>query len=452
MIKIANGMSLLRRFTKNKDGNVSLIFGVSAVAVIGCMGAAMDYSTLRSAQARSQSIADQTALNAAIFVKNNDRPPTDIDEGFTEGTHTAEDLGYTYKGWVDGGARNVDINIVYDDNAKEARVTVSGKTIPTFIQVLGKQNLDFSVETVVSYLDVDETHPASIVLVLDNSGSMRWDSEKISATGIRPPNAESRMVGLQKSIRTFRDELRGRIGNQLRSDGLRVLRTGILPYNSEVVPLQNDAERRMDWGFEGVSETFIGSMTPAGSTNSNPPMAEAKAWLPLEDDEHRIEAEINDDTYRQPLKFVIFMTDGQNTSGDYQLVEEDGTGYYYRQINGRWYYTRNAWWAGRNGYTEGRLKLDSDDKTIESCQQMHSQGTVVYTIGYALEVGEYFDEADPSNPKSVTEGTRSTAYSLLSACASEPEFFIQASDGDELEGAFDQIQNSIVKELIRIKS
>lgn len=452
MFKIKNGKSLLRRFRGNEDGNMAAMFAVSAVAVVGAMGAAMDFSTLSNAKARSQSIADATALSAAIFVKDNDRPPASFSEGFTQGDHSADALGYEFKGFVEGGASNVNVNVVYDDNAKEARVTVTGKTVPTFAQVLGQQNLAFKAESVVSYLDVDETHPASIVLVLDNSGSMRWDSEQLTNAGTRPANPTSRINGLQTSVRTFRDELRGRIGNQLQSDGLRVLRTGILPYNSAIIPLASDAERQMDWGFGGVDEGHITAMRAAGGTNSNPPMAVANVWLDTEDDRHREEAVRHDEEFRQPLKFVVFMTDGQNTTGGFDFIEDNTTGRYYGQINGKWFTTRSLNTANFHGFREGRIELNSDRLTIETCNEMRAEGTIIYTIGYALDVGFYFDPADPSDPGEVTALTQATANNLLSQCASEPEFFIEAGNGEELEGAFDQIQNSIIKELIRIKS
>jgi len=452
MLKLPNIKNLLSRYRDDEGGNMAMLFAGSAVVVIGTMGAAMDYSTLSNAKARSQSIADATALSAAIFVKDNDRPPTNFSEGFTQGTHSAHALGYEFKGFVEGGASNVDVNVVYDDNAKEARVTVSGNTVPTFIQLLGQQSLEFSAESVVSYLDVDETHPASIVLVLDNSGSMRWDSEKLVA-GIRPENPTSRIDGLKRSVRTFRDELNNRIGDQINVDGVRILRTGILPYNSQIIATSDGSDRQMDWGFGGVAESHINSMTAAGGTNSNPPMEKATTWLAAEDETHRQEAIRTDEDYRQPLKFAIFMTDGQNTSGEYIFTPESGTGIFFKQENNfQWFFTRNPWWAAQRGFREGRLTLDTDRQTIESCQTMHAQGTFVYTIGYGLDVGEYHDPGNPSNPGVVSEGTRLTANNLMRACASKPEFFIQASDGAELEAAFDQIQNSIVKELIRIKS
>lgn len=455
MFKFEKGRQLLKRFHKNEDGNIAMLFAGSIVVVVGCMGAAMDYSTLSNAKSRGQSIADQTALSAAIFVKENDRPPATFDEGVTEGSHSAFDLGYQFKGWVKGGAENVNVTIKYDDDAKEARVTVSGETIPTFIQVLGKQELQFSAESVVSYLDIDETFPASIVMVLDNSGSMRWDDKKIETGGLRPPGAQPRIDSLKTTIGTFREELRGRIGDQVESDGQVILRTGILPYNSEVVPLANNAQRSMQFGFAGISGTFVSSMRAEGSTNSNPPMRVARTWLDLEDDEHRREAQRVEETYREPLKFAIFMTDGQNTSGDLEFVADDTTNrfYAYKSLFGR----PVQWWVSRNrpfdsDFIEGRLELTSDRETVATCQAMQAEGTQIFTIGYGLEVGSYFDPLQPNNPQTVSELTQATAFALLSSCASKPSNFIEAGDGDELEGAFDQIQNAIVKELIRIKS
>jgi len=477
MLSFAQGKQVLRSFRNNEDGNMALTFALTSVVVVGCMGAAMDFSTLSSAKKRSQAIADQTALTAAIFVKNNDRAPLTSEEGYLDGVdYSAADLGYEFKGWVDGGASNVSVDVEYDDDAKEAIVTVRGRTVPTFMQVLGQDKLGFKARSVVSYLQVDEMFPASITLVLDNSGSMRWDDLKLEnltdaeqdyndkeyyQTGFsydysdnRPDNVDPRIDGLKLSVQTFRNDLRARIGNQKSQDGFRVLRTGILPYNSDIVPTEDDADRRMAWGFNGVSNRFINGMYANGSTNSNPPMAMAKTWLAKEDNKHRKEANEHEEEVRTPLKFVVFMTDGQNTSGDYEFVPESGTGrwYAYKSFGNSGQQWWVAGWQYDSDFQEGHIQLDSDRKTIESCEAMQAEGTTIYTIGYGLDVGKYYDPAVPEVPGIVTHGTQSTAYALLSACASKPENFITASDGNELEGAFDQIQNAIVKELIRIKS
>lgn len=453
MLESIKRLSLSKRYRDDEKGNVSLMFAVSAVAVIGCMGAAMDFSTLSNAKHHSQSIADQLALAAAIYVKDNDTPPTDKEKGYTHGDHTAADLGFVYKGWVDGGAANVNVNVNYDDTDKEATVTVSGATIPTFMQILGKQDMRFTAKTTVSYMQVDEMQPASVMMVLDNSGSMRWDDILLNDDGTRPNRSMPRIDRLKGAVTNFRTRLQARIGNQTSSDGHRVLRTGIVPYNDTIISTLSTNTRQMYWGYDGVSGTQVTSMKAEGGTNSNPPMKLARDLLELEDDKHRAEADKYDEAYREPIKFVVFMTDGQNTSGNIILIEDDTTGYYYKKYNdGRWYYTTNANYASRYGFEEGYLGYDTDSETLAACNEMKAAGVKIFTIGFALDPGQYYNQDNPNNPVTITEKVRTTAYSLLSQCASSPETFIIAGQDNGLQGAFDQIQNAVVKELIRIKS
>ena len=449
MLILDHGKRLFRRFKKNEDGNMAVTFAVSAVAVIGATSATMDYSVLSNAKSRSQAIADQTALAAAIFVKNNDRPPASLAEGVTRGSHSARNLGYEFKGWVDGGANNVNINVVYDDNAKEARVTVSGQTVPTFAQVLGKRSLTFSSESVVSYLDIDEKHPASIALVLDNSGSMGWDDKFANPNGTSPIGAEPRIDGLEFSVKKFNADLSDRLGVE-DSDGLRTIRMGMLPYSSNIVT-SNKVE--MDFGY--ITDQEVERMVPSGNTNSNPPMTKAQEWMDGENSEHRDEAERVGEAYREPLKFVIFMSDGQNTLGAYEFLADDTAPVYWRRnSNGSWSGIYAHSYNNQFGYIRGHLRRDTDRLTIETCNTLKSQGTEIFTIGYALEVG-YYNANNPWNKYSqayVNLWNQTNAYNLLQSCASKEENFVRAGDNDELEAAFDTIQNAIVKELIRIKS
>lgn len=449
MLNFEKGKQIFRRFQKNEDGNIAMTFALSSVMAIGVMGAAMDYTVLSNAEARSQAIADQTALAAAIFVKNNDRPPETFAEGFTAGSHTAHSLGYDFKGWVDGGPGNVDINVTYDDNAKEARVSVRGQTVSSFIQILGKSRLDFSSESVVSYLDIDEKHPASIALVLDNSGSMGWDDRFANPNGTSPIGASTRIEGLEFSVKKFNSDLSDRLGVE-DEDGLRTIRMGMLPYSSNIV---TDNRVEMDFGY--IKDQEVEDMFPSGNTNSNPPMAQAKGWMDVENDKHRDEAVRADEAYREPLKFIIFMSDGQNTLGSYEFEEDDTAPVYWRQnSNGSW----SGIWAdsykNQFNYVRGHLRRDSDRFTIESCEELKAEGAQIFTIGYALEVGSY-NANNPWNQYStayVNLWNQTNAYNLLQSCASKDENFVRAGDNNELEAAFDTIQNAIVKELIRIKS
>ena len=446
MFNIKHKPSFLKSFYKNEDGNMALTFALSLTVLVGAVGAATDFSALSAAYSKSQSIADSTALAAAIYIKENDRPPETDEEGYRDGvTYSAADLGYNYNASVDGGADNVSIRVDYDDNAKEATVTVRGQTTPNFTQIFGKDRLAFETESVVSYLGTEDSFPASISLVLDNSGSMAWDDKIATTTGRSPAGAAPRIDGLEKSVNTFTRELEGRLN--ISEKGQRTVRMGMLPYSSDIV---NDARVPMDFGF--ISSGQIAVMKPSGSTNSNPPMRAALAEMIEENEAHRREAKRAGEAYVEPLKFVVFMSDGQNTSGEFDFVPSNRSRFFYRFDT-----VRNVWFRSfrpRSGFERGFLILNSDRLTIEACDQLKAQGTEIFTIGYALEVGRYNtnNSSRPTETREVSVANQSTAFSLLNSCASSVENFVRADNNEELEAAFDTIQNAIVEELIRIKS
>jgi len=450
IVKKAN--SVLRRLKRDESGAAALTWALCLTVIISAMGAAMDFAILSNADERSQSIADTTALAAAIYVKNHGQPPQGDGE-LTHGTHLASALGYEYKSFVVNGADGVNINISYDDNAKEVTTTVSGKTTPLLVQILGFSELKFKAQSVVSYMNIEEKFPASIALVLDNSGSMAWDDKLADSPyqngsawfGDSPAGAIPRISGLKTTINTFTSELSARLGSET-DGGRRTVRMGMIPYNSGIIAT---GQHNMDWGYIPTSKE--NDMTAAGATNSNPPMAQASTWLSQEDAFHTAEATAHNEFDKPALKFVIFMTDGQNTAGNYEVVPGN-TGYWYGTINGRWYYSTGPY----SNFVEGTLELDTDRVTIERCQSMKDDGVHIFTVGYSLTVGAYNDNnhsgSGEDRAQYVTQGMSSTAYSLLRSCASKPENFIKAENSDKLEAAFDEIQNAIVEELIRLKS
>jgi len=331
MVSLNKFRSVLKRFKRDEDGQMALMMSVSAVAVISAAGAALDYTTLANADSKAQSIADSVALNAAIFVKNNDAPPSSKQEG-PYGSYTAGELGYDVSNWVQNGASGVSVSVVYDDTLKEARVTVSGKTLPTFAQVMGHDTLDFKATSTVKYYDIELKDPASIVLVLDNSGSMGWDDKAEIFTSANshytPSDAIPRIDGLKTSVTNFMTSLDNLVGDQTSlNEGDRVLRTGMLAYNSNTISARTV---NMKWGT--LSNGNITSMNAGGGTNSAPPMDTARQWMDLEDNIHNIEHG------KTPLKFAIFMTDGVNTSGNTAWVPTEDTGY--------WRKWRCSYWSG----------------------------------------------------------------------------------------------------------
>lgn len=320
MVVLKKANSILSRFKRDQSGLASLTWALSLTTIIAAMGAAMDFAMLSGADARSQSIADTTALAAAIYVKNYEQIPEDRTKGLI-GQYTAQELGYDYKNWVINGAEGVNINVTYDNVKREATVTVEGQTRPTLMQILGYEALDFKAQTVVKYFEKDVQDPASIVLLLDNSGSMHFDDKPIDEHGNAPHDAVERMSALQSSATNFMELLNDTVGPQDGSNGEpRVLRTGMMAFDSDIIPARTvDMRWGLDWALGPNSE--FNNMVPLEATNSAPPMEEARRWLnDLEPSHHGTE-----NPGKTPLKYVILMTDGKNTIGLEEWVAREGT-------------------------------------------------------------------------------------------------------------------------------
>jgi Flp pilus assembly protein TadG len=274
MVVLKKAKRTLNRFKRDESGIAALSWAVSLSAIIAAMGAAMDFAILSGADQRSQTIADTTALAAAIYVKNYEQTPTNQAEGLI-GEYTAKDLGYSYRNWVIDGSEGVNINVSYDDVNREATVLVSGQTRPTLMQILGYDALDFSAKSVVKYYEKDVQDPASVVLVLDNSGSMHFDDLPVDAHKNAPSDAQPRIDALKTSAKTFMAMLDDAVGPQVASTSTpRTLRTGMMAFDSNIISSRTIP---MDWGV--ITDSEINAMTPQGATNSAPPMTQAKTWL-----------------------------------------------------------------------------------------------------------------------------------------------------------------------------
>ena len=315
MAIVKKATNILKRLKRDESGMAAISWALSLTAIIGAMGAAMDFAMLSSADARSQTIADTTALSAAIHMKNFEQVPQDREKGLI-GDYTANELGYDYRNWVIDGADGVSVNVAYDNVKREATATVVGFTQPTLVQILGFGKLKFKAQTVVKYYEKDLQDPASIVMVLDNSGSMHFDDIPVDPiTKELPDGATVRMDGLKTSAKNFMANLEAAVGPQTYGGAEpAVLRTGMMAFDSGIVRTVP-----MNWGY--VADSHFDSMTPLAATNSAPPLTAAKTWLTVTEPPIH-EANLPGKT---PLKYIILMTDGKNTIGDEEWVAREGT-------------------------------------------------------------------------------------------------------------------------------
>lgn len=485
--------SLFQRYHRDEKGNMALTMSLSAIVILSAVGAAVDYSVVANADSRAQSIADASALAAAIHVKNNGNKPKNKNEGLI-GTYTAKELGYDVSGWVDNGADGVDVEVIYDDDALEATVVVEGKTKPTFSQVMGHKNLNFKASATVKYSQVELKNPASIALVLDSSGSMAWDdrvdpnqSNDEYESSSRTPNAVSRNESLIAAASSFMERLKPL---EVGANGKRVVRTGLYAYNSSY---QAGLSKPMKWGALSTDRTSKLAKLPAsGGTNSSAAMVEVLKDIHKEDQRHKNESGDGD-----PFKYVVLMTDGANNETHYGAGGCTTTD---RPRHKHWRYTYQ-WYQGWYSYYEyshsrfkprhnpGRYEVEDwkeievgpgfdqdttceytsayDSATVASCQALAAEGVKVFTIGYGLEPG-YYHMRD-SSPRDydvnydytiyeryhveIKKPVTDRAYAMLQSCAEDSGGkFYKAKDAGELEKAFNNIGSDIINEVIRLSN
>ncbi len=476
MSKFLKQGGLWARYKNDTKGNFALIWAFGLTATLVSVGAGLDLTTTARVTTTSQAAADQVALASAVFYSTHERMPEDSDEGFVDNqVYRADDAGFNFPNSVHGGNRRVRIRANYDEDAGVVDVTVSGRVRTNFMGMFSRKyrTIPFSSTARANFRELAIKNPASITLVLDNSGSMSWDDKpaecervwvnygswggRYETRCVSPDDAERRIDGLTTSVENFMDTIDGFVGPQAVT-GQRVLRTGMIPYDDSIISIR---QVEMQWGV--ISDNAINRMRPSGSTNSAPPIARAWEWLQDENDVH--EAETGEDN---PLRYMIFMTDGQNSQTP-QWFQKDGTNFWRGRYcwyrggrNCRYYYdtstSRPDWGYGMD-WEEGERISPSDRDSKNTCAAMKTQGVRVFTIGFALDPGNYMtnyrttfnsNSYRSDHHQTISTDTTNAAYAMLADCASEQGDFVRAEDASSLDHAFEIIGETIVEEVIRL--
>jgi Flp pilus assembly protein TadG len=163
---MAGWVPMLSRFLKNCRGGVAPMLALSAIPLMGSVGAAVDFSRVNAARTALQASLDSTALMLSK----------------TAATQTGADLQTTASNIFNAlftrpEAKNVAISASYS-STNGSTVTLNGSaTIGTnFLGVFGVNQIDIAATTKSTWGNTR----LRVALVLDNTGSMA-DSGKIGA-------------------------------------------------------------------------------------------------------------------------------------------------------------------------------------------------------------------------------------------------------------------------------
>jgi len=220
------GISLLRRFRRDRSGNVIVFFGLAIVPVLGLAGAAIDYARATTVRSQLNAAVDSAALMAA-------RDASKL---------TDAQLRDRINGWIRAGlspdeaAAFPNATIGIDRTARTVTIAAKVPVDKTLFNVIGKDKIPIASNSQSSW----GTNMIEIALALDNTGSMA-SSGKIAAL----KTASKNLITIMKDATTEPGQIRIAIvpfATQIRLDPatykdsswLRYDQTRCVEYNKDI--------------------------------------------------------------------------------------------------------------------------------------------------------------------------------------------------------------------------
>jgi Flp pilus assembly protein TadG len=430
--------SLMKRFTRNCKGSVTLNFGFAAVPLIVAMGVAVDYSRLTGAKADLQSAADAVSLDAA----------TSWSGGATNLTARAQNfLALNPPKGIDPADITVTAEVL--PGFEKVKVSLSTDVDVVFDKFLGsgdKSNVTAEATTTLPIFS--DYHKGEVALVLDYSGSMKdyvggqkkYITMRNNIVGLVNSLSQGGINNDVKfSVIPFSAAVRATIpanlvyGNTASGNTTVCLEDRAYPYNiTAASPTGTDEFNDTKFREASVScssyssryvnirdlttdhagtVAAINSMTPVGNTHIT--LGAEMGWHMLKPGAPYTQgvAMHTADT----LKAVVIFTDGMQTSG--------GNG-----PDGSWSVS------------------DAESNLATVCAAMKNDGIRVFTVSFDLDDSSASTAEtrlrDCSGP-SIDEPARTAAE----VAAAPHPFYFNAETNDELTAAFGTIRNQLARNM-----
>jgi Flp pilus assembly protein TadG len=158
---MAGLLTRFRRFQRNENGVISVIFGLALIPVMGLTSVAVDYSRVSAMRSRVAAAADAAAL-ATVKATGAFEQRKRVGEGALRGNLPLNDPDLEY---------TTSISQVIEDNVETgAKVVVSGRLKTSMMGIIGIRDIAFSVFAEAAN---NSKEVADIVFVLDTTDSMQ---------------------------------------------------------------------------------------------------------------------------------------------------------------------------------------------------------------------------------------------------------------------------------------
>lgn len=436
----------VQHFLHSEQAAIMPLIGLSLLAIIGSVGIAVDTGRAQLAQSKLSSSLDAAGLAGGATVSTVNLT-----------SEVTKYLNANFQNYMDATITDIDVSTNSDNSIIYLSATATMPT--TFMRVLGND----SVEIAASAEITRETKGLELVLVLDNTGSMSGqplldlqtasyslidilfgDNETIEDLWVGVvPFSQAVNIGSSRSswldgtsfnwgITSWGGCVDARLsgldvtddppaGNLFRAyywpdDGNNDWRRDDGTYRSITStrgPNKNcPAAITQMTSSKTTVETAIAAMQARGNTHVN--LGAAWGWRMLSPRWRGLWGGQMDTNnlpldYNAPLmnKAAIIMTDGENTMSNS---------------------TRTAYWYlsdGRLGTTTSQSVAVAalDSRLSQVCTAMKNNNIIIYTIAF-------------NDPGTNVE-------TLLRNCATQPEYYFDSPNGEELQQAFRMIGDSL---------
>lgn len=429
--------SLFKRMAANEGGNFAMITALLLPVTLGVGGIATDLTNVMREKAEIQNIADAATLAAASKMSKDD-----ISEAEAKKMAQDEMVGQYLASLQASGMSDEELLATKTELLKNmdvgASITSTGGSSKSFdvrmnlkanvqlsglTRILGFNSIPISVYSVAA--SAREGNALSMYLVLDESGSMAWDTttvdpinptkqETYTVTVVgtcynywRQPypcnqieqrtrtvaNYVTKIAALKTAAGVMMTELQKAAAPDVTSVSLKedeakkLIRIGAVSYTHET-----KKEMKPAWGTTAAKNYVVNlPANPEGGTDASGAMSIAFSDLQksnlTEETQHKAKKNFSFS------RFLVLMTDGEMT------------GY------------SNAWNKG------------IDDKVRAACTQAKADGITVFTVAFMA----------PDKGKS-----------LLQACASNSESYYESSNMSDLVAAFGDIGRKAGKTQTRL--
>lgn len=412
MTKIAEKPAFLSRLLRERAGNFAMVTAVVIPVILAAGGIAIDLTKIVLAKAELQDASDAAALAAASALANDKK-------SVAEAKIIAAELFALQMSGNSGIVKEGDETLI--DAAPiitvtETAIANSGKAFKVdvastysvkytvFTKLLGHTKGTLSAASTAES-QTGSKNAISMFLVLDRSASMTFKTDDVESYttacqnwtddnwgGYNPPSKPCyvrKVAALKTAVATLVNVLNTADPNQ------QYVRTGAISYNNKT-----QEETPLAWGTAGAF-AYVNDFPAqtSGGTDSHTAFANAVSKLRAtkSNGDNREDAAHKKKTGLVPVKYLLFMTDGENTSFDNDT---------------------SNWGAN-----------ESDKYTLASCQTAKDNGILVYTVAFMAP----------------TRGQK-----LLRDCATTPANYYEAKDQASLIAAFNNIGQSAASVVSRL--